>query len=281
MERKTTTIHEFLEFLGSRVDQLHPGERPDATAKIEIDGKKKTIGVVLAEYRLKALPGEATPEREVPLMWNSVQAAIRRLTNHLPALTYTTGEVFLNPHNVPVPSHARKLARELVDLALSTDLTFQRKAVVERFEPKYPLLRKHVEKIILLETKNSRRVDWKCPQAEMSPVGFTPEVILPTILENIKEASSYDWGSVNERWLAIVAPGTTIFHTAGPSPEKMTWPTSGLAHQGISAGFDFIYFWERAYGWYKKIWPPAPPVRKEWRSRELDLFLTGVFPSDI
>ena len=261
------TIGDFLEFLGFHVEKLDRVEPARAIAQVEKEGKWKTLGISLADYRVKALPGEATPEREVPLMWNEVQSAIRSITKHLPALTYTTGEVSLNWYNVPGIFHTRKLARELVDLALENLSELTQEKVLERFGPEYPLLRTHVERVILRDTKHARRVEWECPNAEEAGMETSRDVILPLILKKLKEEPPCEWDDVHERWLAIVASGTTIFQSAGPLPERVVWPAYGLASHGVSPAFEYIYFWERAYHWYKKIWPPAPPVRKEWREK--------------
>lgn len=262
-------IRGFLRFGGHLFFRVIPHEKPDAIATLHKDGKRWKVGIEQTEYHVDASRGKGSPGRRINDVWSYVRASINRRISHRPNFTHTSGTVFLRNASALTKLASRALASELVKVASEFPVTPQGEQTITKFSSSYPLLNRHVRKVILRGTGYACKVNWACGDAISSTIGLSEKTITYIIQQKGIESRQYSWNQVAERWLLESASGGTVFNSAGPLPQSVEWSSQKLTSACKSAGFDHIFFWDRMYNWYKEVWPGAPVVQKNWRSTEL------------
>ncbi len=270
-------IREFLSFMGCKVLRMTSNEKPDAFMIIEEAGKRKKVGVEHTEYHVDAPPGESSLGKRTYGFWRLVQSSIRRRVRQRPKIQHMTGLVFLkgnkkdclpDPETSQAKNLAKDLAGELVKLALDSKLAPNGKQTIRKFLDESPLLRDYVRKVELAGTGSARCVSWECADANVSSIGVSAEEIAVIIQNKAKKFPKYKWYDVSERWLLISASGATVFNLAGARTEHVDWGLRELLDACSSAGVDRIFFWDRAFNWYKEVWPSGRLVKHEWRAKK-------------
>lgn len=259
-EQKTIEIRliqEFIAFMGLRVICVVPGEEPgpDAFATVLSEGKQHEIGIEHTDYHVDAPHGTPSPGRRIDAMWREVQEHLRSMAKGHPNLAHVSGLVFLRKDHPPRKSDARKLAEELVQFALQHPVPPDGRSAIKSFPEKCPFLRAHIRTVNLHGTGAACWLSWECAETKVSYIGVSSDRLYAIVKDKAEKARKYHWGTVDERWLLVCAPGHPIVTSAGPKPDQADLLSDDLASACECSGFGRIFFWERMSEWHIQLWP--------------------------
>lgn len=285
-EKERSLINDFLKLLHSTNDNINlidvssyprANNVPDAIAKLDDSNNKKTIGVELTSFFSDAKFGEGSPSFQFGLFYVKVVEKTKLLIEEkysnenifTASLLFDNGFIEKFKSNYIQASQNSKsdrknyiqtylkiaeiISQELFDLFHNCGaIQGNHKTMdINDFPDKYKNLRKSIESI----TFDYNSAEWQCVNLLSDFIGIDESDIKDIIKGKIKQSKTHKWGSVNEKWLLIVATGENIFEVSTPAPEHIEWDEQHIIDACKESAFDKIYFWDCSFGWIKPIWP--------------------------
>jgi len=274
--RKPKAVEQFLirEFV---CDALHYTisrpewcERPDAILTLHKGKTKRRVAIEHTGYFNDATAGQCSPLTPIADFWKRVQTSLAHRISHRKHLADLMGRVQLSRRHFAGQRNsqtqedlARRLAQEIVQflerhpIADSACFPAHSDAAPGTEFSDFPTLERMVFSMRLQRAPRIRyfsRHHWLCFNLTAGSIGLNMGNIRTSIERKNQKAANYDWRSADEKWLLIVAACGNLSEHAGP-PEEHKWNDSELRTLCCASPFDRIYFWERAWRWYKLLKP--------------------------
>ena len=265
-------ITEALKLLGYTIHKICARERPDAFATVQRGGKPQDLGIEHTRYRVDAPPGKCggSPGERLAEFWREVQRSLlRRLAPRKKPLTAYVCVLLDEQRPAPI-AKARDFAAELVRLAensapergkrsrfmaIDAPLTLSCRNNRGHIIPQeYPLLRDYAKEVAITNTDPVVHFLWGCTNTSAAFVGVQIDRLVAIIKKKAELARSYDWRSVQERWLMICAQGSSIVGMAGWHPEWADWQRNDVVDACKSSGFHRVYFFDYLKHWCQPVW---------------------------
>jgi len=279
-------IRAALKFHGCKIKSIKEckPEPPDAIALIMFpEGNTwQRVGIEETEYYSGTEPGQKSSEQALHDFWDLTCTSIARRVGHRPNLSNIYGHrIKLNKAALldaaikmkgsskweEINNLASNIAEELVDLALEfsgtssskeTYIVCKRKICSQKSKlpSTYPLLSQYVHKITL-EKVDFIQAKWQA-NVNSAYVGISPDNLSKIIKMKAAKLRKCHFQNIDEHWLLITAPATSIFNSMHSQPNRVKCNDSDLINQFESAGFDRIFFWSRKPPeWCRQIWSSA------------------------
>jgi len=283
--RKPKDVEKFLirEFvhgmLGYTVSRPNWCESPDAILTLHKGRTRTRVAIEHTSYHSDAEAGKCSPQTPIADFWKRVQISLARRFGQRRDLAEIGGRVRLNterftgqPNSRAQETLARQCAKELVDFLECHSIP---ESEFVRYPPlytrskvavfsEYPTLRMLVSSMTLHRIPGAimfPRCSWMCDSISTGCIGLNVNSIRAAIRKKNTKARKYKWRSATDKWLLIVAQGSTLAEHTGAS-EDHKWVDAELSALCQASPFDRIYFWEYPRSWYKSLKPNGPIVTK-------------------
>lgn len=255
-------IREFLAHLGVQADNIDATrERPDARIECFIDGQRKIIGLDVTEYQVDTQDQGGSRAQALESAWNRIWDRIQSESFPKYAQLHQIGvQIFFDKQNPPRTRQADQIADELSQFLVSVSdrineegLFFRRSA--GDFDG-WNLLKACTEKLRAYRYAPARKGPSLWQRSDAAHVGIVSEVLTRILAKKRKARRGYNLAGADEYWLLIAAGAGVSSSCAGPqwhcSDELRSQPIRDAASE---AGFDRVYFWERASQWCEMVYP--------------------------
>lgn len=281
--KKTIEISKIKDFLSSAgliIESIETSENPDAVFTIREPQQKKSyrVGIEHTDYYNDATPGKPSQGQLLYEFWDNVTGFVESKIGDESNLRCIKGYFKLNKQELISKAHkigskeealnlADAISNELISLIrkFSEDNAAEYSYAAYRRIPENTLpipveylnlnnyvLQIKLEKVDLLQSfKHALHANVKGAY-----IGVSIPLLIK-IIENKKEKyCNYYNEHVDELWLLIAAPATTV-HNASPShPNFINWLDAKLLNECKSVNFDKIFFWShKSPAWHHQIWP--------------------------
>ena len=278
-ERERFLIREFLSGLGYRILRAQWPERPDALVKVTDGARVLWIGIEHTDYHVDAPPGVRSPGGAIRAFWRLVQASLVRRISHRSCLqstrasvSFRRGKVAALPDRLPAGKRlARSIASELVDHALAQSVGPGGLCISwsRDLRSDHPLLASWLNEVTLWRQEEEIPVnpyfDWRCVEATAACIGPVKEHFVRIVGVKAEKARTYCWRNAEERWLLVVASGSTPYSRIGPWTRDVEQSLASARPACETSPFDHVFVWERIGDWHKQVWPDAPVVHLDRR----------------
>ncbi len=285
--KKTIEISKIKDFLSSAgliIESIETSENPDAIFTIRKSQQKASyrVGIEHTDYYNDATPGKPSEGQLLYEFWDNVTEFVKSKVGDGLDLRYIKGYFKLKKQELI--SKARKIDSKEEALNLVEAISNELISLIRKFSEdnnntaqyrnaayrrnlqntpqipvEYPNLNNYVLQIDL------KKVDfWQSFKyalyADVNAAGFSVSIpVLTKIIENKKKQyCNYHSEHVDELWLLIAAPATTVHNASHSHPNLINWLDAKLLNECKSANFDKIFFWSRKpSAWCHQIWPRA------------------------
>ena len=264
---------EFVAALGYTASDPDWGDSPDAVLTLRKGQIERRVAIEHTGYfndREAGVEGQGAPLAPVSIFWECVLASLGPLINEKKHLGGIHGSIDLFPgpfarklDRRALEELAAKFSQELVAFLECHPITgctrfpgHTRPSPGTAFDG-FPTLRSLVSSMDLTPcpTDYFSPHNWPCWNIRCGFADLNLGYIKSTIKKHNEQATKYNWRSAGEKWLLIAATDAGDASTHAGAPDEQKFDDQQLRDLCRESPFDKVYFWARAWPWYKSLKP--------------------------
>ena len=274
-------IEEFLKLADYHIEECKISERPDFICTIKQLGQsgKDVVGIEYTDYYHDTTPGSPSSGQFLYDFWGTVTKHIESKIDNDSQFHNVHCYFKLDKQKLKLKAKGIKSKQEGLSLCFSiadqiSDLVsdFLTTGDAERFYCNYhrmpegmlpiPKTYTEINEFFLqidLQKVNcwlSIRYGWHA-NINAAHIGLSASKITDIVSKKKDKCESYSLDDIDELWLLIGSPATTVYNAAPPQQfvtDKLD--DEKLLNACESSKFDKVFFWSRKnVPWFKQIWP--------------------------
>ncbi len=258
-KKEELLAREFFEHIGisSRALEMREPPCPDAEVRCLIDGRERVLGVELTEYQVDAQRNGGSKERMLDSLGRRIlETAQKQCTAIDPQMEQLHVEISSNKANPPSSRDedriAADLAKFLSDRFAGMTESWTRFLRHRRDFEGYPELEAHMDWIHVYRCGPEVRGPLLWQYNGTAHVRMVEDVVLNILEQKARKRKAYSLPDATEYWLVICAGVSIPSDCAGPQSHcHEVLQSARIRTTGSQAGFDRIYFWDRAHDWHE------------------------------
>lgn len=274
-------IKEFLKLTKYQIIGYKPSESPDSIFTIKYPGQTRTrvVGIEKTDYYNDATPGQASPGQLLYDFWGEITVIIESRINEDSEFHQINGYFKLNKEKLKLKAESITSKQEAIDLtsAIADELCslvgeflrsgkqecsyYTSQQVIDKMPSVSDVYEKLNEYFFQIDLQKvdfweSIRYGWRA-NVNAAHIGLSASKLTEIVHSKKDRRRAYNADNIEEIWLLIAAPATTVYNATPNIPGIMSsFEDTDLLNVCESSGFGKVFFWSRKPPeWYKQIWP--------------------------